>query len=186
MEKYSVDFFSHVCEMEGPLALDNAVKFLSGRSASENNETKKMENIRQEILTRLQVLDEEKKHLVSLLALVGKQSPKLSHAVLAEKGKEKSQFPTFFDQPCGFRTGEGMDRSPGDQQKNLGFINLPKASFVVEFSGPGTQGQCRQAGPFPNMDQATKYAHSRGQWKHAPRDGWYQVVDRSGTITVIT
>jgi hypothetical protein len=139
----------------------------------------------QEILTRLQVLDEEKKHLVSLLALVGKESPKLSHAVLAEKGKEKLQFPTFFDQPCGFRT-EGMDRSPGDQQKNLGFKNLPKASFVVEFSGLGTQGQCRQAGPFPNMDQATKYAHSRGQWKHAPRDGWYQVVDRNGTIRVIT
>src|SRR5579872_6737709 len=140
-----------------------------------------MENIRQEILTRLQVLDEEKKHLVSLLALVGgKKTPKFV------KGKEQSQFPTFFDQPCGFRTGEGMDRSPGTQQKNLAFKNLPKASFVVEFSGPGTQGQCRQAGPFANMDQAKKYAHSRGQWKHAPLDGWYQVVDRSGTIRVIT
>lgn len=157
----------------------------------------KLADLERELLERLHQNDLDRQHLLLLLQHVRhasyKEEPVIRNALeeqLLTTPGERVEIQwnghSVFEEPCGYRNGEGMARSPGQSSSNLRLPDVDENENFVEFRGPGTQGKCRRAWGFTNEDSLSDYARFRGKFKHAPRDGWYQIVDGSGKIRVIT
>lgn len=82
--------------------------------------------------------------------------------------------------PCYSIPGEGKLRRPTVSNEPGG------PPYYVEFAGPKTQGRCKKAGPFDTQEDAIDHAVRHAGFKAAPRDGWFQVLDSHGQITIIT
>lgn len=117
------------------------------------------------------------------------------HRPIYENYYDEEDFEYFKStmRPCGDKMGEGMNRSPGKTGQRLmhrDLVNIPlskiKDQEFIEFSGPGTQQKCFRAGPFEKHFPYGKYAQKVGQWKHAPRDGFFQTMNANGDILSIT
>ena len=99
------------------------------------------------------------------------------HRVLNGLGQVQMEIPCYSIQ------GEGKLRSPKAWDEPWSPGGPP---FYVEFAGPKTKGRCRKAGPFRTQGDAIAHAAKHAGFKHAPRDGWFQVFDSHGQITIIT